>query len=165
MSYQSPISLPDEHMRLVGIIAAHWEHLDLILQRAVAEVMNLSPTRVALLTANISVINKCDLLTVYARPLKEINESDWKTFNQIMIDIKSSYAARNRYIHAAWEGRDGTLYRHEIRTTGGKLAQTDVPVETSELGFAAQQIIETGSRFAVWMQDHGLLQPQRSPDE
>jgi hypothetical protein len=40
-NYQSRFPLSDEHMRLVGIIAAHWEHVDLILQRAVAEVMSL----------------------------------------------------------------------------------------------------------------------------
>jgi hypothetical protein len=40
-NYRSPFEyLPDEHMRLVGIIAFHWETVDLTKQRAIAEVMN-----------------------------------------------------------------------------------------------------------------------------
>ena len=66
--YRSPFPfLADEHMRLVGIIAFHWEALDVAMQRAIAEVMEHSLDRVGLLTDNLSFRAKQDLLMSYAR--------------------------------------------------------------------------------------------------
>ena len=39
--YESPMPLSDDHMRLIGIIAAHWEAVDVTLQRAISEIMEL----------------------------------------------------------------------------------------------------------------------------
>lgn len=69
-------------MRLVGTIAAHWEHLDLILQRAVAEIMSLPWNRVRLLTENLSVIAKLDLLTAHAR--QALPKEELKRFNKVI---------------------------------------------------------------------------------
>ena len=55
-NYRSPfpaLSDSDEHMRLVGIISAHWEFLDVTIQRALAEVMMHDYGRIAQLTENI----------------------------------------------------------------------------------------------------------------
>ncbi len=65
--YESPLSLSDEHMRLIGIIAAHWEAIDITLQQALAEVMELEFDRVALLIRHIGFGNKINLLMIYAR--------------------------------------------------------------------------------------------------
>lgn len=159
-SYKSPIGLPDEHMRLVGIIAAHWEHVDLILQRAIAEVMELDFNRVAHLTANIGFNGKRDILMVYARPLEVEYPPDWLSFKRALEGVSQAYAARNRYVHAAWEVRGEDIYRHTIRTSGGKLAQTDTLVTVADLAAAAHQIVAAGGEFARWMQEHGLLQPK-----
>ena len=70
--YQSPSGvLPNEHMRLVGIISAHWEWLEVLMERAIAEIMEHQYTRVALLTVNIGFKSKCDLLMTYARPFQQ----------------------------------------------------------------------------------------------
>jgi hypothetical protein len=49
--YQSPFGdIPDEYMRLVGIIAAHWERVELLLELAIARITQHEFHRVALLT-------------------------------------------------------------------------------------------------------------------
>jgi hypothetical protein len=70
--YQSPIGdTPDEHMRLVGIIALHWEWVEILLERAIADIMEHDFNRIALLTNNISFGDKCDLVLTYARVFEE----------------------------------------------------------------------------------------------
>jgi hypothetical protein len=89
--YQSPIPLPDEHMRLLGIIAAHWEWIELILERAIAEVMEHKWSRVRLLTVDIGFRSKCDLLKVYARPFETEEPASWQEFNKIIKGLEEAY--------------------------------------------------------------------------
>lgn len=78
--YISPFNLPDEHMRLVGIISAHWEFVDTFLQQAIAFVSEHEFQRVALLTDNLGFRTKIDFLMAYARPLQNDDPKLWKEF-------------------------------------------------------------------------------------
>ena len=158
--YQSPRPLPDEHMRLVGIISAHWEWVELILERAVAEVMQHQPHRVALLTSSISFHTKCDLLMIYARALEPYDPPGWKEFTAMMVDLKNAYSARNKFIHAKWIMKPPAAdpYRIDVVTKGGKLTLIDEPTSTNELAQAAQEIFDAGERLTKWGRDQGILQ-------
>ena len=69
--YHSPFPLPDEHMRMLGIIATQWEWVEQLLGNAIAEIMEHKPDRVAILTANVGFHQKCDILKAYARTFQE----------------------------------------------------------------------------------------------
>ncbi len=157
--YKSPIPLPDEHMRLVGIIAAHWEFIELILERVVAEVMEHEFSRVSLLTANIGFRSKCDLLMVYARPLETAEPTEWKAITQAVEALKKAYTARNTYVHAQWkiDQTTGAIGRTSARTAGGKLAIVDEETPVENLQKAAQQIWDAGENLMTVVQRYGIL--------
>ena len=95
--YQSPIAaLPDEHMRMVGIISTHWEWVELILERAVAKVMEHDPNRVAALTTNIGFHQKCDLILAHARVFQQNDPPKWRVFTDCIESLRNAYAARNQ---------------------------------------------------------------------
>jgi len=139
--YQSTFAYPDEHMRLLGIIAAHWETVEHLLGIAVAQVMEHEPGRVAILTANIGFHQKCDIILAYARHFKETDQPEWSKFNQTITTLKDAYSARNKFIHAKWHVVDGQIRRTEVRTRGGKFTIADEPTPISEMNAVAQQII------------------------
>src|SRR5215831_7411266 len=101
--YHSPFPLPDEHMRMLGIIATQWEWVEQLLGNAIAEIMEHKPDRVAILTANVGFHQKCDILKAYARTFQEDDPPAWSRFNQTITMLKDAYSARNRFIHAKWQ--------------------------------------------------------------
>jgi hypothetical protein len=157
--YQSPIgNVPDEHMRLVGVISTHWEYVEVMLQRAVAEAMKLNYSQVTVLTENISVHAHCDLLMIFARPLEKAEPEAWKQFTTMLAALKAAYGERNKYIHAGWLFPPGELPRRmEVRTRGGKLTSADEPTSEGDLAKAAQQIWEAGLLLLTFGQGRGIL--------
>jgi hypothetical protein len=157
--YQSPIPLPDEHMRMVGIIAAHWEWIELILERSIAEIMEQQHHTVGLLTANISFGSKCDLILVYARVFEKDQPQVWKEFTTAIEALGGAYMKRNTYVHAKWKRDRSTLEWGitTVRTRGGKLTASDNPVSVNELVDAAQSIFDAGERFTALVQRFGIL--------
>jgi hypothetical protein len=158
-NYQSPFPLPDEHLRLVGIIAAHWEHLDLILQRAVAEIMSLDWNRVRLLTENLSVTAKLDLLSAHAR--QALQKNDLTRFNKVIALVQAAYGRRNAYVHAKWDQNGAEPeqpWQFSIRTRGGKLSIVQKPTPIEELEKAAAQIWSAGESFGDKLRRYGMLQ-------
>jgi hypothetical protein len=159
--YRSPLPLPDEHMRLLGIIATHWEWVELILSKAVAEVMEHDPNRVAILTANIGFHDKCDIILAYARFLRETDPDEWTKFTTTLKTLRDAYAVRNKFIHAKWKlVNDSEIRRTEVRTRGGKFSIVDEPTPTTELSAAAQQIVDAGESFIALVQSYGILATQ-----
>jgi hypothetical protein len=162
MAYKSPMELPDDHMRLVGIISAHWEWVELILERAIAEIMEHKFSRVALLTNEISFSSKCDLVLVYARVYEDADPETWKLFTLAIKGLRDAYSLRNAFVHAQWK-RDATSKvwgKAVVRTKGGKLTISDEPVPIEDLEAAATAIWDAGNGFTVLCQMHGvLLQP------
>ena len=150
-------------MRMVGIIAAHWEHLELMLERAVAETMDHEFARVGILTANIGFRSKCDLLMAHARVFQTGAEPIWKEFAAVLEDIKNAYAARNTYVHAKWKAGDPNkqsdqINRVSLRTTGGRFNIVDEPVAIEDMYRAAGQVHAAGERFVRFCQMFGMLQ-------
>ena len=160
MAYKSPMDgLPDEHMRLVGIISAHWEYVELLLERAIAEVMGRKYSDIALLTGNIGFYQKCDLILVYARVFEEPEPETWKRFTGAIKELKDAYPDRNQYVHAKWK-RDITTRawgKSSIRTKGGKLTISDVSVQCEDLEKAAARIWNAAEAFLALCQEHGVL--------
>jgi hypothetical protein len=159
-NYRSPSPiLPDEHMRLVGIIAAHWEFLDIVLQRALAEVMEHDHTRVALLTESIPFRSKSEILMAYARHLKEQDPEMWDEFTRFHSDLLTAYGLRNRYVHARWKQGDhpDLPIRVVARTSGGRFTIADEETCICEMEDAAQFIYDTGNRLTAFFQQFGLL--------
>ena len=161
--YESPLSLSDEHMRLIGIIAAHWEAIDITLQQALAEVMELEFDRVALLIRHIGFGDKIDLLRIHARRSfqEEGHMELWKEFNAVIQDIRNANDLRNKYIHSGWPQEDsGDLpLRASLDTRGGKLTVVYDSTPITELENAADQIYKAGLTFLGFFQKLGLLQP------
>jgi hypothetical protein len=151
--------LPDEFMRLVGIIAAHWEWVELILERVVAEVGEHDFSRVGLLTNEISFGAKCDLILVYARPFETTAPETWRRFTIAIRDLKDAYSKRNEFVHAKWKHDhvSGEWGKSMLRTKGGKLTIGDQKVEISQLEKAAQQIWDAAERFSGLCQEFGVL--------
>jgi hypothetical protein len=97
--YKSPSKFPDEHMRLVGLIAAHWEWVEFTLERTVAEVMEHEYDRVGLLTENITFHALCDILMIYTRPAEKSRPDIWKECTAMLNELKHAYSLRNKYVH------------------------------------------------------------------
>jgi hypothetical protein len=154
--YVSPFHLPDEHMRLVGIIAAHWEVFDVILQKSVAEVMSLKFDDVTMLTEGLSATAKFDIILGHARQLPK---DEWKRFEKAITRTKKAYSARNAYVHSKWvvEAGEPLPKRVSLRTRGGKIVKVDEAVEISELERTAQEIHDAGEQFTLLFQEYGLL--------
>jgi hypothetical protein len=155
--YKSPFLLPDEHMRLVGIIAAHWESVDLILQRAVAEVMSMKFKDVRLLTENLLANAKFDLIIAHARALPK---DEFKAINKVIGLVKEAYGLRNAFVHAKWhsDGPSTVPWRFSVRTRGGRISIVQAPTHPSEMETAAEKIWAAGQTLTSILQQHGLLQ-------
>lgn len=164
--YESPLKFPDEHMRLLGIIAAHWESFEVALDRVAANAMSHEYGRVGLLLSNISFANKIDLLTVYARDAFVISHQDdalWREYNAIIDRIRKAYAGRNEYVHSIWHraGDDKQLTRETMRTKGGKLNLVREPPDLAEMAAVAQEIIEAGNAFVAFFLRLGIVPEQQ----
>jgi hypothetical protein len=155
--YKSPLEFPDEHMRLLGIIAAHWESVDYLLGRAIAGAMDYDYGMVALLLANIGFHQKCDLLLAYARHFQTTDPAEWSKFTKTIEALRDAYSARNKFIHAKWKMVDGEIRRTEVRTRGGKFTIADDPAPISELSATAQQIFEAGEAFVRLVMPYGIF--------
>lgn len=160
MTYRSPFSyLPDEHMRLVGIIAFHWETLDLAMQRAIAEVQMSSLEKLGLLIDNLSFRSKQDFLMSYARHLQTEDPPLWREFTQVMESVKKANTMRNTYVHAKWkEGENHDLpKRVVVNVRGGRFNLAEEPTPIADLELAAQSIIEAGEQFTTFFQKFDLM--------
>jgi hypothetical protein len=159
MAYKSPMDdLPDEHMRMVGIISAHWEWIELILERAIAEIMEHPFPRVALLTNSISFYTKCDLILVYARVYEESHPDIWKQFTAAIIGLKTAYRGRNEFVHGTWKKDSATKVwgKAEVRTKGGKLTISDEEIPIKRMEKVAQDIWDAGTNFTLLCQMQGV---------
>jgi hypothetical protein len=156
--YESPFAFPDEHMRLLGIIAAHWELNEYLLGVAIAGVMQQDYGAVAVLLANVGFQQKCDLLLAYARHFQTTDPAEWSKFTKTIDALRDAYSTRNRFIHAKWKMVEGEIRRTEVRTRGGKFTIADDPAPISELNAAAQQIIEAGEAFVKLVEPYGIFQ-------
>lgn len=159
-NYRSPFTaLPDGHMRLVGIISAHWEYLDVTIQRTLAEVMLHDYDRVAQMTENIPFRAKMDLLMAYARPLQQEAPALWKGFTQINKEVLAAYGLRNAYVHARWKpGPVPDLpYRVVTRSAGGRFNIADEPTCVCQMEAAAKSIYDTGQKLLSFFQAFGIL--------
>jgi hypothetical protein len=159
-NYRSPFpALSDEHMRLVGIISAHWEFLDVTIQRALAEVMMHDYGRIAQLTENIPFRAKMDLLMAYARPLQDAQPELWRGFTAINKDVLAAYGLRNRFVHARWKegSHPDLLIRVVTRSAGGRFTIADEETCVCEMEDAAKSIHERGEKLVAFFQKFDLL--------
>ena len=165
--YQTPLPIPDEHMRMVGIIAAQWEWIELLLERALAEVMELDPERIAVLTTNLGFQTKCDIILGHIDPsLIDDNDEDKakvkatrKRFTKAYEGLKDAQDIRSRYVHTKWQVGDPDLpTKTSLRTIGKKIAIVDEPTPIDELYKAAEAMWAAGETFHELLQEFDLLQ-------
>jgi hypothetical protein len=155
--YSSPLDLPDEHMRLVGIIAAHWEALDSLLQNAVAGSMGMKLEAVRLLTESLTTNAKIDLITAHARDLPK---TDFKAINKALDEVRAAYVQRNTFVHAKWYHNPpspDTPWRFSVRTKGGRRKIIQMPTPQSELEQAAEAILKARDRLKEVLEEYRLL--------
>jgi len=159
--YEPPIALPDEHMRMVGVISAQWEWIEIVMEKVVAEVMTLKHAQVGLLTTNLSFRVKCDLIKIYARPLEETDPASWRRFTKAIESLTKAHTARNTYIHAKWKISEATgkIGRSSVRTASGKLALIDEEVKIEDMEAAAKLIWDAALEFGELVQSFGILRP------
>src|SRR5262245_42666040 len=151
--YRSPMShLSDAHMRMVGIISAHWEFLDVTIQRALAEIMLDKLSRLAPLTENIPFRSKMDLLMAYARCLQDEAPQLWAEFAKIDGEVQAAYGLRNKYVHARWKAGETpeVPIRVVTRTSGGRFTVAHEPTPISEMEDAAKALHEIGQKLTVF---------------
>jgi hypothetical protein len=157
--YESPFRYPDEHMRLLGLISAHWEGFERVMEVILAEIMSHEHGRVALLTSHVSFANKMDLITIYVRDAYGNDSEDpvWKDYNLLAARVRRAYGDRNKYIHAQW-GLDpsGNLLRHDIRIKGGKLNLGNEVTTTDMLAGTAKEIADAGATFVEFFRRLGI---------
>jgi hypothetical protein len=158
--YRSPFPfLADEHMRLVGIIAFHWETIDLTMQRVIAEVMGFTLGQVGLFTDNISFRTKQDMLMSYARHLQTEAPELWQEFTQAMEAVKKANTLRNTYVHAKWHDgpQPGTPTRTAVHTRDGRFTLVDEPVPIADLEKAADDIFKAGEKLLTFFQKFDVM--------
>ena len=164
MAYRSPFPfLPDEHMRLVGIIAAHWEFLDLTIQMALAESMGHTHARVALLLDNMTFRSKIDLLMSYVRvAYKDKEPKRWSEFTKLSERLQKAYDLRNSFVHARWrKGKSADMPERVVtKIQGGKFTLENVPTPANDLEEATTYIAESGGKLTTFFQEVGLLTPR-----
>jgi hypothetical protein len=157
--YKSPFGYPDEHMRLLGLISAHWEGFELVMEVILAEIMSHEHWRVALLTSHVSFANKMDLITVYVRDVygKDCDDPVWKEYNILANRVRRAYGDRNKFIHAQWEPHpSGNLLRHDIRIKGGKLNLGNEVIAADMLAATAKEIADAGATFLEFFRRLGI---------
>ena len=157
--YRSPFNLPDQHMRLVGIIAAHWESIDVILQRGIADAMDVPLPDIRLLTENLSVAAKIDLITAKAREI--LPKDQFKDFNKVIGLVQAAYGQRNAFVHAKWSengAKPKEPWRISVRTKGGRISIVQKPTPVGELVAAATAIFSAGDELTNLFLRHGMLQ-------
>jgi hypothetical protein len=163
--YQSPFRYPDEHMRLLGIIAAHWEAVEVVVDVILAKTMRHEHGRVGLLTSHISFANKMDLLTIFVRDAYGLESENptWKEFNKTKERMSKAYGLRNKYVHGQWDlnPETGGLARRDIRIKGGKLDLGDEEATEEKMAAAAQEITDAGEQFVVLFDRLGI-RPEKS---
>ncbi len=157
--YKNPINIPDEHMRMVGIIAAHWEWIEFALERTITEIMDLDINRVGVLTTNLGFQTKCDIILLHARLFKETDKPTWRRFTDVYEGLKKAQEIRSKFVHTVWTlGENGIPIRHAVLTTGKKLTVDEEPTPIEELYDAAETIWKNGEAFRRLMQEFDLLQ-------
>lgn len=162
--YKSHIDLPDEYFRLIGIISAQWEYVEVALERAVAEIGGHKYSRVGLLTANLGFQTKADLIMAYGRALQTSKPAEWAALKKVLKGLKDAYTLRNTYVHAKWfmPKKKGSLpTRSVVRTKGGNLNIADVPTTTEQMAIAAENIHTAGDEFVKLMNSFALLLPKK----
>lgn len=166
--YISPMGLPDEHMRLIGIIAAHWEYVGLVIQKAISEITVHDFDRIRLFTEGMTFESRLDLVVAYARVLETEDKAEFKELNAILEEIRAVGRLRNEYVHAAWNTADGNdpFLRAVVSTRGGRFRIEDVPTTVEELAAVAERIVTAGNRFVAFHHRFGMFQPSpnRSPE-
>jgi hypothetical protein len=167
--YKSPHpQLPDEHMRLVGIISAHWEWVELILEVTVAEVMEHEFRRVQLLTSTMNFTNKSDLIKLYGRTALETHDPEgWKELCLHLATLRAAYGLRNKYVHATWsfDRRTGEPIRTEVVFKGGKGRAWAELAPIAELNKAAQDMWDAGEAMIGFFRRYGMLSASAEKSE
>lgn len=167
--YKSPFGLPDEEMRLLGIIAAHFEHLEVFLEMAIAKVARHELSRVAIYTNSLSFTTKLDILTTHVREVFQIMRKDervWNEYKNHLDRLNKAAANRHKYIHSKWvvDEKTGKLKRHKLRTKGGKIKADMDEVTSEELVTVASEINDCGAALCEFLGRVGLdlEQPNKS---
>ena len=166
--FKNPFNIPDEHMRMVGIIACQWEHIEKTLEHTVAESMGHKPSRVGLLTMNIGFHTKCELILAYARAFEKEEPLTWKLFTSSIEHLHTCQKIRSEFVHASWHenetDREKPL-RLILSTRGKRLTYEERSTNIQELYDAAETLDKYASSFILLMQECGLLLPYpQTPD-
>lgn len=156
--YQSPFNLPDEHMRLVGIIAAHSEFLNLIIEKAVAFVTMNKQSQVQLLTSHLGLSQKLDILTAYFQQYRGRDDGQWKESVEVFEAIRKASALRDEFVHARWLMEEQAIapLRLVIRIKSGKLIEKSEKIEHQQLEDAADFIHKTGEKLTKLLLKIGI---------
>ena len=156
--YQSPFNFPDEHMRLVGIIAAHSECLNLIIEKAVAYVTMNKQSQVQLLTSHLGLSQKLDILTAYFQQFRGSDDGQWKESVEVFKTIRKAIDLRNEFVHARWLMEEPAIAPHRlvIRIKSGKLIEKFEKVEHQQLEDVADFIHNTGEKLTQLLLKIGI---------
>lgn len=156
--YKSPFNLPDEHMRMVGIIAAHWECFELVLNRAVAFVTDNEYGKIIILSKYMGLHSKLDLILAYGEQIKVEDPDLYKEFKQTIHKIRNVNSMRNTFVHAVWHMEEDELIpsKWDLRLRNGKLNESFDVVPIENLENTAKELYEAGDVFTQMMIKVGM---------
>ena len=157
-------------MRLVGIIAAHWEYCDALWDRVVQEILDLKGARIVLLTQAMGLESKIDLVSVQMHkvfaeirndPASPLDAKDLEIrYKSVCEALRVASRTRSKFVHARWLFNEKTkeLERHSTRTTKKHLDVAHDPTPIKELADAAQSIYATAQAIIDFFVPFRLLQ-------
>lgn len=156
--YQSPVGLPDEHARLVGIISAHWEYVEEGLNHLLASIMMKPLVEVNFLIRNINFGRKHDLIMAYSRVFEKPKPEVFEQITSGLAALWKAHNLRNKYVHASWVLKDGAWSFPEIKTKGTFKVYDETPT-TAQMAADAQFIWDAGDSLLMLFHNLGLPLP------
>jgi hypothetical protein len=129
-----PFNPTDEHFCAIGKVADAWATLELWINRAIWELMDVEQRAGACVTAHIGSFGARIRALIALIALRGGDDKVIKTLNKFCTDAEGLGRQRNRVIHDAWFGQQGTRNPHQfVATADRKLDFGFKPVPTEDL--------------------------------
>jgi hypothetical protein len=154
----------DEHFCAIGKVADAWATLELYINRAIWELMDVEQAIGACTTANVSSFNLKMNTLVALLAYRGAPEANIKTFNKFSENASGLARQTNRILHDAWFGQKGTRSPYQFIVTADKKIELGFKaVPTDDLYTLKSKIHDKCNKFLTAMHDVRQVLPDFSP--
>ena len=142
----------DEHFCAIGKVADAWATLELYINRAIWELMDVEQAIGACTTANVSSFNLKMNTLVALLAYRGAPEANIKTFNKFSENASGLARQRNRFLRDAWFGQKGTRSPYQFIVTADKKIELGFKaVPTDDLYTLKSKIHDKCNKFLTAM--------------